>query len=171
MKMRRRKHMVILLTATMLTTLIPSPLVTADTEESAVVSESLAFLTAEGAGRFAKGGRGGEVIHVTSLADDVSREGTFRWAVENAIWQDEETGGVPRIIVFDVGGVIPLTIPEHGGNLYIAGQTAPGSGITLTQYGLSINGASDVIIRDLRVRPGDYDASTDGISAVQVQPR
>ncbi len=171
MKIRNRKSMAILLTVALLSTLNPSPSVTAVTEESAVVSEFLAFPTAEGAGRFAKGGRGGEVIHVTSLADDVSREGTLRWAVENAIWQDEETGGVPRIVVFDVGGVIPLTdtltIPEHGGNLYIAGQTAPGSGITLTQYGLSINGASDVIIRDLRVRPGDYDTSTDGISVVQ----
>ncbi len=119
----------------------------------------LAFPTAEGYGRFAAGGRGGQVVHVTNLRDDVNTEGTLRWALENEIWQTEDWLGVPRIIVFDVGGVIALQddlwIPDNGGSIYIAGQTAPGDGITLINYGIGAMGAQDVIIRDVRVRVGD----------------
>ena len=60
----------------------------------------LAFPGAEGFGRYAYGGRGGQVVHVTSLEDD-GTEGTLRWALETV------TG--PRTVVFDVSGVINLT--------------------------------------------------------------
>ena len=130
----------------------------------------LAFPTAEGYGRFARGGRGGKVIHVTSLGDDVNEEGPLRWALENEIWQSDDWNGVPRIVVFDVGGVIALKddliIPQNGGNVYVAGQTAPGDGIALTHYGFYVNGASDVIIRDVRVRVGEDNSmmSTGGMT-------
>ena len=124
----------------------------------------LAFPTAEGYGRFAKGGRGGKVIEVTTLEDGYETitnedgstttcpiKGSLRYAIEY------ETG--PRIVVFKVGGVIELQkkliIDSSHDNVYIAGQTAPGDGITLINYSLGMIGANDVIIRNMRVRVGD----------------
>jgi hypothetical protein len=110
----------------------------------------LAFPSAEGYGRFARGGRGGKVIEVTSLNDAGS--GTLRNAIE------VEKG--PRTIVFRVGGVIPLAtklvIPSDGGDVYVAGQTAPGDGICVTRFAFGILGANDVLIRNIRTRVGDY---------------
>lgn len=116
----------------------------------------LSFPTAEGYGRFARGGRGGTVLHVTNLND--SGEGSLRWALE------ENTG--PRIIVFDVGGVIALKdtlwIREDHGDVYVAGQTAPGDGITLINHDFGGMGASDVVIRNIRVRVGDSNGESTG---------
>jgi hypothetical protein len=109
----------------------------------------LAFPSAEGYGRFARGGRGGRVVEVTSLDD--AGPGSLRSAIET------EKG--PRTIVFRVGGVIPLnsklTIPADGGDVYVAGQTAPGDGICVTRYAFGML-ADDVIIRHVRARVGDY---------------
>lgn len=105
-----------------------------------------AFAGAEGYGAGATGGRGGMVIHVTSLND--SGEGTLRWALETL------TG--PRVIVFDVGGTITLKsqiLIEHG-DVTIAGQTAPGEGIVIEGSRIRIK-ASEVIMRGLHMRPGD----------------
>ncbi len=125
----------------------------------------LAFPSAEGYGRYARGGQGGVVVHVTSLADDGS-EGTLRWALCDEQWLTEDWKGVPRIVVFDVGGVISLTdtlcIPDNGGSVYVAGQTAPGDGITLINYDFGAMGSEDVIIRDVRVRVGDMNGSSHG---------
>lgn len=116
----------------------------------------LAFPTAEGYGRYARGGRGGRIVEVTNLND--SGEGSLRWALE------EEKG--PRIVVFKVGGVIPLEsvlcIPEDGGDVYVAGQTAPGDGITLINYTFGALGSSDVVIRDIRTRVGDVSQKSMG---------
>ncbi len=104
-----------------------------------------AFPTAEGAGRFALGGRGGRVMRVTHLGD--SGPGSLRAAVE---------AEGPRTVIFDIGGVIrlasPLTIRR--GRITIAGQTAPGGGITLRDQPLIV-AADDVVIRHIRSRLGD----------------
>ena len=104
-----------------------------------------AFPGAEGAGATALGGRGGKVLTVTTLAD--SGPGSFRAAVE---------AKGPRIIVFAVSGTIqlskPLTVRE--GRVTIAGQSAPGDGITLRDHPLVVQ-ADDVVIRFIRSRLGD----------------
>ena len=111
----------------------------------------LAFPSAEGYGRFAKGGRGGAVFHVTNLDD--SGPGSLRAAVE---------GEGPRTVVFDVGGLITLESPlvVRNGRLTVAGQTAPGKGVCLRKHNFGLYGADDVIIRHLRVRPGDIAGKT-----------
>ena len=114
-------------------------------------ADTLAFPTAEGYGRFAQGGRGGRVIHVTNLDD--SGPGSLREAVQ-------ATG--PRTVVFDVGGLITLESKLVIKNpfLTIAGQTAPGKGICIRKYNMGMLGATNVIVRYVRVRPGNISGMT-----------
>jgi len=116
-------------------------------------SQQLAFPTAEGFGRFTVGGRGGDVYHVTSL-DDSNALGTLRYGIETAL-------GTGRTIVFDVGGRIDLDKPLRIDSPFItiAGQTAPGPGITLSGDKLLIVNTNDVVLRHLRLRPGDLNAA------------
>lgn len=102
-------------------------------------AQQIAFPGAEGFGRFAAGGRGGTVYHVTNLND--TGAGSFRDAVS-------QTG---RTVVFDVSGVIKIKekIAAAPG-ITIAGQTAPGTGITVYGNGVSFGGNS--IIRYIRFR-------------------
>lgn len=113
----------------------------------------LAFPGAEGYGRFARGGRGGHVVHVTSLADYIAGEapipGTLRYAVE------QETG--PRTIVFDIGGMLTLRARLTLSSPYVtvAGQTAPGKGICIRNCPFGLSGSNDSIVRFMRVRVGN----------------
>lgn len=103
----------------------------------------LAFPGAEGFGRFATGGRGGEIYHVTNLKD--SGTGSLRDAVSKS----------NRIIVFDVSGVINLKSRlVFKNNLTILGQTAPGEGVQVYGNGVSFSNANNIIVRYLRIRMG-----------------
>lgn len=108
--------------------------------------ETPAFPTAEGFGAYAKGGRGGDVYHVVNLEDD--GPGSLRFGVEEAKG--------PRTIVFDVSGTIMLEdrLKLDEPFMTIAGQTAPGDGITLGGNSFDIL-ASDIIVRYIRCRYGD----------------
>ena len=105
-----------------------------------------AFPGAEGFGRYATGGRGGNVYHVTTL-EDGDQAGTFRHAVS-------QQG--PRTVVFDVAGTIFLNrnLNISNGDLTIAGQTAPDQGICIARYPVSIK-AENVIVRYMRFRVGN----------------
>lgn len=113
---------------------------------------AIAFPGAEGAGKFATGGRGGEIYHVTNLND--SGTGSLRDAVSSG----------RRIVVFDVGGTINLKSDiSISGNISVMGQTAPGgAGITVRNGKLAMAG-DNIIVRYVSSRPGekgsgDYDA-------------
>ncbi len=126
---------------------------------SPLPAQTKAFPTAEGFGAWSKGGRGGQVLFVTNLNDD--GPGSLRSAVESP---------GPRIVVFRVSGVIelesPLVITEP--YLTIAGQTAPGDGICIKNYGTTVRNTHDVIIRYMRFRPGDVEGrELDALSVYQ----
>lgn len=128
----------------------------------------LAFPGAEGYGRFATGGRGGVVYHVTTLADDPDNPwpGTLRYGITRMAG--------PRTIVFDVSGIIELKARLTCSDSYvtIAGQTAPERGIMLRGCALGVG--SESIVRFIRLYLGggdDWDGkspnphTSDGIGA------
>ena len=117
---------------------------------SAQAAEPLAFPGAQGWAATTPGGRGGRIIKVTTLAAD--GPGSFREAVE---------AKGPRVVVFEVGGVIDLdrkTLKVDEPFITIAGQTAPSPGITLIRGGMDVS-AHDVILQHIRVRPGEAGAA------------
>lgn len=112
----------------------------------AAADDLVAFPGAAGWGRFAKGARAtssATVYHVTNLND--SGTGSLRDAVSQP----------NRIVVFDVAGVIRIySRLIFSSNLYVAGQTAPGEGITVYGDGTSFSGADNIIVRYMRFRMG-----------------
>ena len=117
-------------------------------------AQAPAFPGAEGHGRYATGGRGGKIIHVTNLND--SGTGSFRAAV---------SGSAKKIVVFDVGGVIALRSNLNiGANTTIEGQTAPSPGITLRYYTVNPAG-NNIIMRFIRIRRGQEKDVNDGADA------
>lgn len=122
-------------------------------EEPTPTSSVPAFPGAEGGGMYATGGRGGVVVHVTTLEDarDPSTKQPMIGTLRKALQMDGT-----RTVVFDVSGTIHLTsqLEITGGNLTIAGQTAPGDGICIAGYPVVVK-ASNVIIRFVRFRMGD----------------
>lgn len=115
--------------------------------------EVKAFPGAQGYGTQTRGGAYGYVYHVTTLAAE--GPGSLKEAIEG------KSGA--RTIVFDVGGTIDLTPlgralnlkGDKGSNVTIAGQTAPGEGIQLKGYGLTISNVHDVIVRNISIRIGN----------------
>ena len=105
----------------------------------------LAFPDAEGYGRYAIGGRGGVVYHVTNLSGG-KEPGTLLYGL---VEMDE-----PRYIVFDVSGIIELNFGSQFVKpyAYIAGQTAPGKGICIKASNINIG--SDIICRHMRFKRG-----------------
>jgi hypothetical protein len=110
-----------------------------------------AFPGAEGAGMYTSGGRGTPdtataVMEVTRLQDD-GQPGSLRYALT--------TNAAYRTVVFRVSGTIHLnSVLRIKANTTIAGQTAPGAGICVADYPVSING-DNVIVRYMRFRLGD----------------
>ncbi len=129
-----------------------------------VVADDIpAFPGAEGHARYTTtGGRGTgsstpKVYHVTNLADNVNTKGCLRWALN-------QSG--PRIIVFDVSGYIDLTRDlDIKGNTTIAGQTAPGDGITLRYYTIKFNSEDNIIVRFIRFRRSQVKSVSDDADA------
>lgn len=151
-------------------------------------AQQIAFPGAEGFGKYASGGRGGDVVAVTNLMDDPDDppEGSMRWAIRQAIDTLTHPLGFtytkprPLTIVFRVSGIIELKdeLDIHRSNLTIAGQTAPGDGICFKKHTVSVSGGgsagiqSNIIVRYLRFRPGiDADSAelARGIAGLDVE--
>ena len=118
-------------------------------------AQQIAFPGAEGAGAFATGGRGTATVpttvyEVTNLNDD-NLPGSFRYAVTN-----NSPVALYRTIVFRISGTIHLNsaLAINRANTTIAGQTAPGDGICVADYPVSISN-DNVIVRFMRFRMGD----------------
>lgn len=132
-------------------------------EAAAAAAPLPAFPGALGWAAETPGGRGGRIIRVTNL--DAAGPGSLREAIE---------AEGPRIVVFEVGGVIDLgrqTLRLRNPFITIAGQTAPSPGVTLIRGGMDIS-AHDVVIQHIRIRPGSAEQTwmsgwdEDGISTI-----
>jgi len=135
-----------------------------------VNSQTPAFPTAEGYGKYAKGGRGGKVVFVDNLQDYISYNsletpipGSFRWALT-------QYPGDSLTVIFRVSGTIQLkpylvlsgtTVKNQNDircsrtNLTIAGQTAPGEGIQIRNGKINLGGSINLIVRNIRFRIGE----------------
>jgi hypothetical protein len=120
-----------------------------------------AFSGAQGPGAIATGGRGGDVYHVTML--DPDKSGLLAGSLQYGINTAPASG---RTIVFDVGGTIFVdgqtandTLRYGKANITIAGQTAPGPGITIAGTGTKWTG-DNMILRNITIRPNRNSSGT-----------
>lgn len=117
----------------------------------ALQAQTKAFPTAEGFGSMATGGRGGQVVMVTSLEDNATSPitGSLRWALQ-------QFSGQPLTVVFRVSGIIELKADLRckRDNYTIAGQTAPGDGICIRGAKVNLGGSNNLILRHVRFRIG-----------------
>ena len=123
---------------------------------SLIANSLIAFPGAEGFGKYASGGRGGQVVYVTTLADDAegATPGSLRWALK-------QYEGEPLTVCFAVSGEIRLVkdLRINRKNYTIAGQTAPGVGIVITHNKVNCGGSENFIIRNIRFRIGRNDVN------------
>ena len=122
-----------------------------------------AFPGAEGFGASVTGGRGGQVIYVTTTA--ASGVGSLQWAID-------QPGA--KTILFKVSGLIDARIHLRNGDVTIAGQSSPG-GITVRGFVTDetpfqdqlvsppADFAENWILQHLRIRPGLNGPSDDGL--------
>ena len=136
----KNKHLPIVLLAVVL-------VATACTGAESPDNPQYTFTGSQGGGSAATGGRRGSILFVTSLEDDVNKEGTLRYALAQSS---------PRTILFRVSGRIDLKseLRIRNGNVSIFGESAPGDGICISGYPMIID-ADNVIIRFMRFRMGD----------------
>jgi len=123
-----------------------------------------AFPGAEGFGTHTPGGRGGRVMEVTTLED--GGPGSLRAAAE---------AEGPRLVVFRIGGTIEVKSPIRVLHPYLtlAGQTAPGGGITLKNAPSNLFAplqikTHDVVVRHLRSRPGPSGKPSENVDALTI---
>ncbi|MCW3078937.1 pectate lyase [Segetibacter sp.] len=131
-----------------ITTLLScAPAVSSAKSIAGSVAESdsnIAFPGAEGFGKKTKGGRYGKILVVSNLNDN--GVGSLREAIR-------VKGS--RIVVFAVSGTIHLESKlALTSDLTIAGQSAPGDGICLADYPVTLSG-NNIIVRYMRFRMGD----------------
>lgn len=133
--------------AVLLTTLVAGSIAAGrEAPGGAAAGAMPAFPGAQGWAARTPGGRGGRILRVTTLAPTGPGSLTAAVAAQG-----------PRIVVFEVGGVIDLErriLEIREPYLTIAGQTAPSPGVTLIRGGIEVR-THDVIIRHIRVRTGD----------------
>ncbi|MEB3271931.1 MAG: Calx-beta domain-containing protein [Synechococcus sp.] len=122
-----------------------------------------AFPGAEGFGAAVTGGRGGQVIYVTTTA--ASGVGSLQWAID-------QPGA--KTILFKVSGLIDARIHLRNGDVTIAGQSSPG-GITVRGFVTDETPYQDQLVRTpddfaenwilqhIRIRPGLNGPSDDGL--------
>lgn len=126
-----------------------------------ITQNILAFPTADGFGKYATGGRGGQVVTVNTLEDDENGLiiGSLRWALKQ--YPNE-----PITIVFNVSGHIRLksilSIRRTKG-LTIAGQTAPGDGICISGHKVLLGFSQNLIFRNIRIRCGSIDGAGNSV--------
>ncbi|KRE38665.1 hypothetical protein ASG81_19805 [Paenibacillus sp. Soil522] len=133
----------------------PGSSISALSNESGFSGASIvAFPGAEGGGAYTSGGRGGDVYIVTNLEDYNKNDEPIEGSLRHGIVTTPEEG---RTIVFNVSGTIELKDALRFANiknLTIAGQTAPGNGITVAGWETNISNSENIIIRYMSFRPG-----------------